>query len=150
MSVNIFICMGNLTRDIELRYTTSGKAVGQSSIALNRKWKTEDGEQKEEVSFVEFSVFGQTAETMAEYFRKGSLIHLTGSIKQENWDDKQTGAKRTKLKMIVERFSFTGQSANGDGNAQPARPATRTVRPATRTETSEPVSKIEDDDNVPF
>lgn len=137
--------MGNLTRDIELRYTPKGTPVGDSSIALNRKWTGEDGEKHDEVSFIEFTAFGKTAETLAQYFKKGSMIHLQGYMKMEQWEDKQTGVKRSKLKMIVERFCFTGQVADKndpDQAERPARASTRSARPA-------PTPKIDDDD-CPF
>lgn len=147
----MFIGMGHLARDADLRYTTSGKAVFDNSIAMNRKWTTEDGEKKEEVTFLDFAAFGRTAETMGEYFKKGSLVHLTGYLKTESWEDKQTGAKRNKLKLIVERFAFCGSSGKeSEPSAKPSQAAYpgRTFAKSKAKEPAEATSNESDD--VPF
>lgn len=150
MSVNVFVCMGNLAGDPELRYSQNGTPIAGGTVALNRVWTTEDGEKKEEVSFIEFTAFGKTGETISQYFKKGSLIFLQGYLKQERWDDKETGKGRSKIKLIVERFSFTGQrNDDSEGRTEPrtrqTRPQARSPQPAT----SERESPIDDDD-VPF
>src|SRR5437870_4996318 len=106
--MNIVIIKGNLTRDPEMRFTPKGTAVGEFGVAVNRKWRNEAGELQEEVSFFNVAAFGKTAETIAEYFSKGKPIIVTGRLKQESWDDKQTGAKRSAVKIILERFDFCG------------------------------------------
>lgn len=101
------IIMGNLCRDPELKYLDSGTAVCNFSVAVNRTWK-KDGEKKEEVSFIDVTAWARTAEVIAEYFAKGDPIMVEGHLKQESWDDRETGVKRSKLKVIAEAFQFIG------------------------------------------
>src|SRR4051794_1493601 len=99
-SFNKVILMGNLTRDPELRYTPKGTAVAKLGLAVNRVWKSETGESKEEVTFVDVDAFGRSAETIAQYCKKGRPILIEGRLRQDTWDDKQTGQKRTKLGIV--------------------------------------------------
>lgn len=121
-NVNIVILAGNLTRDVELRYSPKGTPVASFGVAVNRKWKDDAGELKEEVSFFDCVAWGRTAETIAQYFKKGGSILVQGRLKQESWDDKQDGRKRYAVKVIVESFNFVGDAA-GSGE----RPAGRTA-----------------------
>jgi len=141
----MMIAMGNLVRDPELRYTPKGTAVLEGSVALNRKWTTEDGEKKEEVTFLPFAAFGRMAETIAEYFQKGALIHLTGYMKQETWDDKNTGEKKSKLKLIVNAFSFCGSTGKTSDDDAP-RTQRKAARPVPQAASEPEIS----DDDVPF
>jgi single-strand DNA-binding protein len=119
--MNLVILKANLTRDVELHYLPNGTAIGSFGIAVNRKWKSESGEQKEEVSFFDVDAWGKTAETIAQWFRKGSPILITGRLKQETWDDKQTGQKRYKVKIVLSQFDFCGDTkGSGGGVQQPA------------------------------
>lgn len=120
-SFNRVVLAGHMTRDIEIRFTPKGTAVGQSGLAINRKWKTESGEEREEVTFVDFSAWGRSAETLAQYTKKGSALLIEGRLKLDQWDDKQTGQKRSKLSVVVESFQFLGEP-KGDRQAAPARP----------------------------
>ena len=121
---NSVILMGNLTRKPELAYTPKGTAVAKFGLAVNRKWKTEAGEDKEEVTFCELEAWGRTAETLEKYLDKGSPLFVTGRLKLDQWDDKDTGQKRSKLKVIVEHFQFIGApkggSAAGEGEQKGA------------------------------
>jgi len=114
LSINKVLLLGNLTRDPELRYLPSGTAVVSFGIATNRKFKSQDGEKKEEVCFVDVSMFGRRAEVVSEYFSKGSQIYVEGRLKFEQWDG-QDGQKRNKLAVIAENFEFTGGGAKKDG-----------------------------------
>ena len=132
---NKFIGLGNITRDIEMRFTPKGTAVAQFGLAMNRKWKNEAGEQQEEVTFVDVTAWGRTGETISQYFKKGNPILIEGRLKQDNWDDKQTGAKRTKFSVVVETFSFVGarndtQRAATDATSESAAPRTAAPRTA--------------------
>ena len=118
MNFNKCFIGGNLTRDVELRYTPKGTAVASVSLAVNRKWKSETGEAKEEVTFVECTAFGRTAETMGQYLKKGRPVFVEGRLKLDVWDDKQTGAKRQKLHVVVETFQFVGSKADGDSQSR--------------------------------
>jgi single-strand DNA-binding protein len=104
---NKIILMGNLTRDIELRYSQSGSAIGSTGLAVNRKWKTNTGEQKEEVMFVDITFFGRTAEIANQYLRKGRQVLVDGRLSLEQWTA-QDGSKRSKHAVIVENLQMVG------------------------------------------
>lgn len=108
MNYNKTLLAGNLTKDPELKFTAKGSAIANFTIAHNRKWRTDAGEDKEEVSFIDCVAFGKTAENIAKFFKKGSAIFVEGRLKQESWDDKATGQKRSKLVVTVESFQFVG------------------------------------------
>lgn len=111
---NKVVLMGNLCRDWELRYSKDGTPIGSNSLAINRAWKDEDGEKKEEVTFVDLTLFGKSAETAAEYQKKGSLTHIEGRLRQEKWEDKETEQPRSKLSVVVERFVLMGDAKSSD------------------------------------
>ena len=148
-SFNKVILMGNLTRDPELRYTPKGTAIAKIGLAVNRVWTNEAGEKKEEVTFVDVDVFGRTAENVGQYMRKGRPIMIEGRLKLDQWDDKATGAKRSKLGVVAETVQFLGSPA-GEGGA-PAAP--RAARPAAAAApAAEPVEGDgpPESDDVPF
>ena len=103
---NKVILAGNLTRDPELRYTPKGTAITKIGLAINRSWKNEAGETKEEVTFVDVDAFGRTAEVIAQYLKKGRPILIEGRLRLDQWDDKQSGQKRSKLGVVLENFQF--------------------------------------------
>lgn len=113
---NKVILAGNLTRDPELRYTKTGTAVADIGMALNRSWKDEAGEQKEETTFVDVTAWGGQAETISQYLKKGRSILIEGRLKLDQWDDKQTNQKRQRLTVVLEGFNFI--DANPNGGAQ--------------------------------
>src|SRR3954468_12198144 len=115
-SLNKVMLMGNITRDIELRHTPSNQAVATVGLAMNHRWKTPEGEQREEVTFVDCDAWGKTAETIAQYFSKGRPIMIEGRLKLDTWQDKKTNENRTKLQVVVENF-FLGDSRRGGGGA---------------------------------
>lgn len=116
MSFNKVILMGNLTRDPELRQTQSGTSVCRFSIAVNRSYNAQDGSSRDETCFVEIDCFGRTAENISKYFSKGKPILVEGRLRQDTWDDKQTGQKRSKLLVVLERFEFVGSRGDGAGS----------------------------------
>ena len=106
-SFNKVILVGNLTRDPELRYTPSGTAIAKIGLAVNRTWKSGDtGESREEVTFVDVDAFGRQAETIGQYLKKGRPILVEGRLRLDQWDDKQTGQKRSRLGVVLENFQF--------------------------------------------
>lgn len=119
-SFNKVILVGNLTRDPEVRYTPKGTAICKIGLAVNRVWTSESGEKKEEVTFVDVDVFGRTAENVAQYMRKGRPLLVEGRLKLDQWDDKQTGQKKSKLGVVAETVQFLGSNAAA---AAPDRPA---------------------------
>ena len=119
-SFNRVILLGNLTRDIELRYTTSGMAIGEVGIAVNDRRKNQSGEWIDEATFVDVKFFGRTAEIAGEYLSKGSPVHLEGRLKLDMWE--KDGQKRSKLYVIVEHMQLIGSKPTGEGGA--SRPRT--------------------------
>jgi single-strand DNA-binding protein len=118
---NKVILAGNLTRDPELRYTSKGTAIAKIGLAINRSWKNEAGETKEEVTFVDVDAFGRTAEVIGQYLKKGRPILVEGRLRLDQWDDKQTGQKRSRLGVVMENFQFIdgGRSDAGAGGGAP-------------------------------
>ncbi len=119
-SFNKVILVGNLTRDPELRYTPKGTAIAKIGLAINRYWTTETGEKKEEVTFVDVDVFGRTAENVGQYMRKGRPLLVEGRLRLDQWDDKQTGQKRSRLGVVAESVQFLGSPAGGEGSGAPS------------------------------
>jgi single-strand DNA-binding protein len=149
-SFNKVILVGNLTRDPELRYTPKGMAIAKIGLAVNRNWTNEAGEKKEEVTFVDVDVFGRTAENVGQYMRKGRPILIEGRLRLDQWDDKQTGQKRSKLGVVAETVQFLGSPTGGtDGGEAPAprrQAAPVAAAPAAEGEPDMPPP----DDDVPF
>src|SRR5580704_11528867 len=130
-SFNKVILVGNLTRDPELRYTPKGTAIAKIGLAVNRVWTNEAGEKKEEVTFVDVDVFGRTAENVGQYMRKGRPILIEGRLRLDQWDDKQTGQKKSKLGVVAETVQFLGSPGEGGGSSGGGgAPAARPARPA--------------------
>jgi single-strand DNA-binding protein len=150
-SFNKVILVGNLTRDPELRYTPKGTAVAKVGLAVNRVWTTESGEKKEEVTFVDVDIFGRTAENVSQYMRKGRPILIEGRLKLDQWDDKATGQKRSKLGVIAETVQFLGSPGEGGGGgAAPSRPPRAAAAPGAAPSDGGSDSPPPEDDDVPF
>jgi single-strand DNA-binding protein len=148
---NKVILAGNLTRDPALRYTPKGTAIAEIGLAINRKWKSETGEAKEEVTFVDVAAYGRTAEVIGQYLKKGRPIMIEGRLKLDQWDDKTTGAKRSKLRVVCESFEFLDSGNRDSEGGAPATP--RAPRPAAASApASEPVEGDgpPESDDVPF
>jgi len=154
-SYNKVLLMGNLTRDPEVRYTPKGTAIANLGLAVNRAYTTESGEQKEEVTFVDIEVWGRQAETAGQYLSKGRPVFIEGRLKLDQWDDKDSGQKRSKLKVVAERVQFLGTpkgNAEFSEQSPPSnpRPPQRANRPAPPPpEEPEPPAE-ETEDNIPF
>jgi len=104
---NKIILAGNLTRDVEIRYTSGGNAIGKVGLATNRKFKSQTGEQKEEVMFIDLTFFGRTAEIANQYLKKGSKVLVDGRLTLEQWNA-QDGSKRSKHTITVENLQMLG------------------------------------------
>jgi single-strand DNA-binding protein len=152
-SFNKVILVGNLTRDPELRYTPKGTAIAKIGLAVNRVWTNEAGEKKEEVTFVDVDVFGRTAENVGQYMRKGRPILIEGRLRLDQWDDKQTGQKKSKLGVVAEVVQFLGSASDGAGAGaaapKAAKPAAAAAAAAPAAEPLEGDGPPESDD-VPF
>jgi single-strand DNA-binding protein len=141
-SFNKVILIGNLTRDVELKYLPKGTAVCNLSLAVNRRWKNEVGEEKEDVYFAECKAFGKQAETIAQYVKKGHPLMVEGRLTREEWDDKKTGEKRSTTRIMIETFQFL---KGRDEGAAPAPAPRREAAPAA----AAPKADLDEDD-VPF
>ena len=170
---NKVILAGNLTRDPQLKYLPSQMAVVEFGLALNRKWRTAEGQDREEVCFVDCSAFGKTGETINQYCTKGKPLLIEGRLKLDQWEDKQGGGKRSRLTVVVENFTLLsagpGDGGGGSGghesgggydegsgpppsrppvNRGPARPAQAPARPAPEQPFGDEQQFKEDD--IPF
>src|SRR6266404_4369757 len=114
-SFNKVLLLGNLTRDPEVRYTPKGSAVCDLGIAANRVYTTDSGEKREEVTFVDVTLWGRTAEIAGEYLKKGRPVLIEGRLQLDTWDDKTTGQKRSKLRVVCERMQMLGSRGEGGG-----------------------------------
>lgn len=152
MSLNRFSGIGNLTRDPELKFTPKGTAVCEIGLAMNRNYTTESGERREEVVFVSISYFGPRAETLAKWTKKGKPLYVEARLKNETWDDKTTGEKRTKLALIGENFQFLGgKDSDSEPAERPRRPAERpTARREAPPRPPRDADLDADDDDIPF
>jgi len=149
---NKVLLMGNLTRDIELRFAQgSNNAIAKFGLAVNRRYRTADGEQREEVTFVDCDAFGKTAEVMNQYLRKGRPVFIEGHLRLDTWE--KEGQKMSKLKVVVDNFQFIdskeGGGGGGGGDAPPrSAPARSTggTKPAAGAANYDPVGE----DDIPF
>lgn len=116
-SLNKVMLIGNLTRDPEVRYTPKGSAVVDLGMAINRYYTTDNGEKREETTFVDVTLWGRQAELAGQYLTKGRPVFIEGRLQLDTWDDRETGQKRSKLRVIGETMQFLGSrdGAGGDG-----------------------------------
>jgi single-strand DNA-binding protein len=151
---NKVVMVGNLTRDIELRYLPSGSALAKSSIATSNKYKSKDGEQKEEVCFLDFNMFGRSAEVANQYLKKGSKVLLEGRLVFEQWQNDQ-GQNRSKHSLRVDTMKMLGSKPE----TEQAQPETEQAQPEQRTVgtydlgsiKSEKIPEIDtEQDEIPF
>ncbi|SPE61526.1 Single-stranded DNA-binding protein [Verrucomicrobia bacterium] len=149
---NKVILAGNLTRDPEMRYTPAGMAIAKFGLAINRKWKTESGEMKEEATFVDVDAFGRQAEVIAQYLKKGNPFLVEGRLRLDQWEDKNTHQKQSKLKVVLESFSFLS-SNRGEGSGAPVEaksPKAPTAPAAAPGGAPEAEPPPPEEDDVPF
>ncbi len=114
-SLNKVFLWGNLTREVDLRHTQTGDAVCEFGLAVSRKF-TSNGQQQEEVCFVDISAWGKTAENCKQYLSKGSQVMVEGRLKLDQWEDRNGGGKRSKLKVQAENVQFVGSRREDNGN----------------------------------
>ena len=142
-NLNKVLLLGNVTRDPEVRYTPKGSAVCDLGVAVNRAYTTDSGEKREEVTFVDVTLWGRTAEVASEYLKKGRPVFVEGRLQMDTWDDKQSGQKRTRLRVVAENMQLLG--GRSSGGAEPIGESRPTSPPPKKSTPSEP-----DEDEIPF
>jgi single-strand DNA-binding protein len=152
-SFNKVILLGNLTRDPEIRYTPKGSAVCDLGLAVNRVYTLDSGEKREEVTFVDVVLWARLAEIAGEYLKKGRPVFIEGRLQLDTWDDKQSGQKRSKLRVIGETMQLLGSrpssgagGESGDEDRQP-RSSGKTSAPPPKAAAA---PAAPDDDEIPF
>ena len=154
-NLNSVMLMGNVTRDVELRYTPNNTAVCQIGLAINHKWKDSNGEPKEEVTFVDCEAWGRTAEVANQYLRKGSPIFFQGRLKLDQWVDKE-GKNRSKLKVVVESMQFIDSrrdenAKHAQGGGEPRKAPARQAPNGPQSVGVNPDARgAGDDEHIPF
>jgi len=144
----ILIC--NLTRDIELKYTQGGSAIANLGVATNRKWKDKNtGELKEEVTFVDVTVFGKSAETANQYLKKGSKVLIDGRLKFDQWTD-QSGQKRSKLSVVAESLQFLDSKKQSNQNQSYSQPQQNDQNNYQQPNQQAAPPNVTDGDQIPF
>jgi single-strand DNA-binding protein len=150
-SFNKVILLGNLTRDPEVRYTPKGSAVCDLGIAVNRSYTLDSGEKREEVTFVDVVLWSRLAEIAGEYLKKGRPIFIEGRLQLDTWDDKQSGQKRSKLRVIGETMQLLGGRPPGAaGGAGEGSEEAKAPRPKTAPPPKPAAAGAPDDDEIPF
>jgi len=147
-SFNKVILLGNLTRDPEVRYTPKGTAVTELGMAVNRVYTAENGEKREETTFVDVTLWGRTAEIAGEYLKKGRPVLIEGRLQLDTWDDKQSGQKRSKLKVIGEGLQLLGGRPGGGSGGDEEGGSRSSSRPAPPPKAAAPSEP--NDDEIPF
>ena len=151
-SFNKVILLGNLTRDPEVRYTPKGTAVAELGMAVNRVYTAENGEKREETTFVDVTLWGRTAEIAGEYLKKGRPVFIEGRLQLDSWEDKQSGQKRSKLKVVGEGLQLLGARPSGSGSTGGGDEESSSA-PRSPSKTAPPPKAAPagpDDDEIPF
>jgi single-strand DNA-binding protein len=156
-NVNKVILIGNVTRDPEVKFTPKGSAVADVGLAINRNYTLDNGEKREETIFVDVELWGRLAEIAGEYAKKGRPIYIEGRLRMDTWEDKTSGQKRSRMKVVGENLQLLGsRPSSGGGSGGPeeeggghheSRPQ-RTTRPAPAQQ--QPPKSSEPDDDIPF
>src|ERR1041385_5054043 len=161
-ALNKVLLMGNLTRDPELRVTPKGTSICQFSLAINRQFKMESGETRVDVIYVDVEAWGKQGETIAKYVTKGRPLYVEGRLRLDQWEDKNTKEKRSRMKVVLEQFQFLGDSPGGGaggggwGGARRAHrdmnhpPPPEKYSPPPRAAATKPAAQENLDEDVPF
>ena len=152
-NLNKVMLIGNLTRDPELRYTPKGSAVAEFGLAINRVWYNDQKQKQEETTFVDITLWARQAEIAQQYLTKGSPVYIEGRLSLDTWDDKATGQKRSKLKVVGDTIQLLGSKNHAGGGAAPnqggqAAPPQRSGPP--HGASAAPPTEFQEEDDIPF
>lgn len=151
--------IGNVTRDPEIKYTPKGSAVIDLGLAINRFYSSDNGEKREETTYVDVTLWGRQAEVAAQYCKKGRSIYIEGRLQLDSWDDKTSGQKRTRLRVVGENMQLLGPRPGGGNSEMPPEedisPSRASSRPLTHLKgapspASLPVQSDDEEDDIPF
>jgi single-strand DNA-binding protein len=154
-NLNKVMLIGNLTRDPELRHTPKGTSVTELGLAINRVWYDDNKQKQEDTTFVDVTFWGRQAETIQQYLSKGRPILVEGRLQLDSWDDKETGKKRSKLRVIGESFQFIDSKPSGGGgggNPPPQRPQQSAPQQGASPQGASPApaDDLQEEDDIPF
>ncbi len=157
-NLNKVMLIGNLTRDPELRHTPKGTSVTELGLAINRVWYDDNKQKQEDTTFVDVTFWGRQAETIQQYLSKGRPILVEGRLQLDTWDDKESGKKRSKLRVIGESFQFIDSKPGGGGGGggdyserpQQSSPAPQQRSGPPQGASAAPVDDFQEDDDIPF
>lgn len=151
-SLNKVLLIGNITRDIEIKYTPKGTAIADICLAVNRNYTTDNGEKREEVTFIDVTLWGRTAEIVGEYCKKGRPLFVEGRLQLDTWDDKQTGQKRSKLKVVGDNIQLLGGGEQRDDSRSDKQEQQTTRKQQPPPNRKQPVDPDIDtaEDDIPF
>jgi single-strand DNA-binding protein len=149
-NLNRVLLIGNLTRDPEVRYTPKGTAVADIGIAVNRIYSGDDGEKKEEVTFIDVTLWARQAEIAQEYLKKGRQVFIEGRLQLDTWDDKQTGQKRSRLRVVAENMQMLGSRGESETGSSPMGSQRRATPPPPQRQTPKDPDLDAEPDDIPF
>ena len=150
-NLNRVLLIGNLTRDPEIRYTPKGTAVVDIGLAINRVLNIEEGERREEVTYVDVVLWARLAEIAAQYLKKGRPVFIEGRLQLDTWDDKQTGQKRSRMRVVAENMQLLGGKSDSEAAASPATPRRpSSAAPAPRPQPPKDPDLDAEPDDIPF
>ena len=153
-NLNKVMLIGNLTRDPELRVTPKGTAICTFSIAVNRKFKDDSGGEREEVTYVDIEAWGKSGENISKYCTKGRPLFVEGRLRLDQWEDKTTKEKRSRMKVVLENFQFLGSGradgAAGGGGEGGEAPRAYAPRATSAPKPAAPAAQENLDEDVPF
>ena len=159
MNVNKAIIIGRLTRDPELRTTSSGQTIASLSVATSRQWKDQAGQKQEKTDFHNVVAWGKQGEVIGQYFTKGQEIYVEGRLETQSWDDKDSGKKMYRTEIVLEKFEFgakPGGASQGNYNNSPQQSRPAAAKPAPKKDDEIPTINLDDEqdeikiEDVPF
>jgi len=154
--------IGNVTRDPEIKYTPKGSAVTDLGLAINRFYSPENGEKREETTFVDVTLWGRQAEIAGEYCKKGRSVYIEGRLQLDSWEDKTSGQKRNRLRVVGENMQLLGPRLGGGNNSaggeeegggyrsSRTEPPAQNERPPSAPRPPAPATAMDEDDDIPF